>query len=257
VNLNSDEAAPDADLFDCDNLFPFTSLNSFAGRGGDDRLSLHGEGLSDDMGGFMTLRGGTGDDTLVSGPGDDVLRGDRGGDTLNVTWSDLFTWIFAGGQGTSNPHPGLSNTAIGTDIGEDQIFGFERFLASDFGNQLFGSARAEVFIAGDGDDVIWPGGGGDIVVAGEGTDLVSFESSPKGIRFDLRDGAMIRRGTDGISGVENVEGSAFDVRSWAPTRTTSSTSTEGTTRHGVSEEPTRSKGVRATTPFEVARATTP
>ena len=212
VNLNGDEAAPDADVFDCDNLFPFTGLSSFVGRAGNDRLVLNGEGVSDDLGGFMTLKGGTGDDTLIPGDGDEILRGDRGFDTLDVSWSEQFTWIFAGTQGPGDPHAGLAHVAIGGEIGEDQIFGLERFLTSDFGNQLFGSDRSEEFIAGDGNDVIWPKGGDNVVAGGDGHDAVSFADAPRGVRLDLGAGVASGAGANELSGIEDVEGSAFDDR---------------------------------------------
>lgn len=59
VNLNAKETVPDADVFDCANMFNQTSFSSLVGRGGNDVLALVGEGLSDfELGGCMTCWAG-------------------------------------------------------------------------------------------------------------------------------------------------------------------------------------------------------
>jgi Ca2+-binding RTX toxin-like protein len=209
ANLNADESTPDVDIRDCNASIVSHGISSVAGRGGDDVLSAAGEGMDEPWQIGLTMLGGTGDDVLTSGRSDDVLRGQQGFDTLDVSWTDLFTWIFAGTQSASEPHAGVANFAVGTDIGEDDIFGFERFITSDFGNQLYGSQRPEEFIAGDGDDEIWPKGGDDDIFGGAGHDAVSFADAPRGIQLDLRDGDASGHGSDQIWGIEDVQATAF------------------------------------------------
>jgi Ca2+-binding RTX toxin-like protein len=215
INLNSDEAVPDADVFDCESMFNWTGPSSIVGNGGDDVLSLAGEGLDEPMHGHMTLRGGAGDDTLISGRSDDSIFGGAGVDTFDASWSDLFVWVVAGVKPPPAPgFPPLSHVAVGTDIGEDEIAGLERFITGGGDDMFFGTGRDETFIAGAGEDEIWPRGGSDEIDAGADLDLISYADTPRAVAVDLRDGAAFGDGADLLSGVENVEATPFSDHVW-------------------------------------------
>jgi Ca2+-binding RTX toxin-like protein len=204
VNLNADETTPDADIFDCSSTFEGTGFSSLVGRGGNDILSLAGEGLSDsELSGHLTMLGGLGDDTLISGTGDDTIRGQQGVDTFDASEASSEIWILVGPLSETD-------TAVGGSIGDDEIAGFERYVTS-FADDFFdGSDRDETFIGGGGVDDIWPRGGDDIIVGGPGPDFLYYRDAPRGIHMDLREGVASGDGNDVVTGIEVVEGTRFD-----------------------------------------------
>jgi Ca2+-binding RTX toxin-like protein len=204
VNLNADEAAPDADIFDCSSTFEGTGFSSLVGRGGNDILSLAGEGLSEsELSGHLTMLGGLGNDTLISGTGDDTIRGQQGVDTFDASEATSEIWILVGPLSETD-------TAVGSSIGNDEIAGFERYVTS-FADDFFdGSDRDETFIGGGGHDEIWPRGGDDVIAGGPGPDFLFYSDAPRGIQVDLREGVAQGDGSDQVSGIELVEGTPFD-----------------------------------------------
>jgi Ca2+-binding RTX toxin-like protein len=216
LNLNGDEAVPDADIFDCESMFGNTGQSSIVGNDGADIVSLAGQSWSDDrISGYLTLRGGPGDDTLISGRSDDIIRGGAGIDTFDASWSDQFVWVVAGVKPPPAPgFPPLEDIAVGGDIGEDEIGGLERFMTGGGDDQFFGTDRAETFIAGAGQDEIWPRGGSDAVNAGADVDLIAYSDAPRRVVIDLQERVAFGDGPDVLSGVENVEATPFTDHIW-------------------------------------------
>jgi hypothetical protein len=206
VNLNADETVPDADVFDCSSMFEAAGLSSLVGLGGNDILSAAGEGLSgSEFGGHMTMLGGSGNDSLISGSGHDTIRGAWGIDTFDASGATDRIWIFLGPEGETN-------TAVGASIGEDEIFGLERYVTSFADDNVYGSDRDETFITGGGHDEIWPRGGDDVIAGGADPDFLYFRDAPRHIEVDLREGVARGDGSDQVSSIELVEGTPFDDR---------------------------------------------
>jgi len=154
---------------------------------------------------------------LVQSGTDLLLQSDYDG--AGVTNS--FTTIFA----ISNGYTG-GFTAFNFDgfIGNLVLTGFAtgETLTGTTGNDLLsgmggndvliGLAGNDTLDGGDGDDVLIGGTGDDTLIGGAGSDTVSYTDAAVGVTVDLSvTGAQATGdGSDTISGVENLIGSAFD-----------------------------------------------
>jgi Ca2+-binding RTX toxin-like protein len=154
---------------------------------------------------------------LVQSGTDLLLQSDRDG--AGVTNS--FTTIFA----ISNGYTG-GFTALNFDgfIGSLVLTGFatDETLTGATGNDvlsgmggndvLIGLAGNDTLDGGDGDDVLTGGTGDDTLIGGAGSDTASYTDAAVGLTVNLGlTGAQTTgAGSDTISGVENLIGSAFD-----------------------------------------------
>lgn len=207
-----------------DTLYGDSQANTLQGLGGDDILSgglghdtLDG-GLGQDVllggAGNDSLAGGQGQDNLDGGSGDDALDGGDGHDTLQGgTGQD----VLDGGLGNDVLQGGADADTLRGGDGQDRLSGDDGndVLSGDDGNDtLSGGVGADTLLAGAGDDTLMGGAGADSLVGGAGQDLASYANAEAGVVVDMANSAANNRGTDALgdeySGIEAIEGSAFD-----------------------------------------------
>ena len=123
--------------------------------------------LGDGLGG--TVKGGTGDDLLVSGNGDDGLSGQAGDDTIR------------GGAGDDGLAGGAGRDVVSGERGDDRIS-----AAGSDEPAPVGSASPDTLLGGQGDDTMSGGPGADTIVGGAGQD--SIEGYGGGDVIRARDG---------------------------------------------------------------------
>ncbi|MEQ9617358.1 MAG: Ig-like domain-containing protein [Phycisphaerales bacterium] len=144
--------------------------------------SAHDDTLTGDDNANVIVGGG-GDDTIDGAGGNDTLIGGDGADTIQ------------GGSGDDNVQGGADNDILDGGSGNDTVDGGE-------GDDLVqGGAGNDTLIGGLGDDDIQ---------GGTGTDTVDYTGAANGVNVNLSTGTATGEGTDTISGVENIDGSAFD-----------------------------------------------
>lgn len=192
INVNATEGSPDADIFDCNTLFAITGSSSLVGRGGNDMLSVGGEGLSDLTlnGLYMSASAGSGNDMIRPGTGGDaLLRGGGGTDVLDASQIPPLggppVMLFTIGEGSINPANHIHGSGVGADV-----VGFERYIGTAFRDIFWGSLRSESFSGGGGDDEIRGRGGDDElrgqggedgILGGEGNDIVGGGPGDDGV----------------------------------------------------------------------------
>ncbi|HVL80204.1 MAG TPA: calcium-binding protein [Actinomycetota bacterium] len=177
-----------------------------------------------------TIDGAGGNDGLQGGPGNDVLTGGAGIDSASYSQA-------AGGVTVDLAVASAQNT--GGD-GSDQLSGIENLTGSDHAdtlkgdggsNNLRGKGGNDTLLGGGGndtlfghegintldgqggDDVLYGGSSDDTLTGGDGNDTVSYFHAAAGVLVDLRivgPQATVGAGTDNLSGVENLSGSAFN-----------------------------------------------
>jgi Ca2+-binding RTX toxin-like protein len=219
-----------SDATDSQNLL-YGGLGSDTIYGGAGLDVLRGEGDSDSLNGFAghdTLFGNDGNDTLLGGAGNDVIYGGAGADYLDGEAGDdiLFgeggefgtVGGLHGGHGhdqlvgTGSVHNVLftggagSDTITGSD-GNDRIYADQATnTGSEFGNDNYLSG-------GNGADTLWSGWGNDRLGGGSGVDTASYAIAEMGVRISLAYAAAQATGgagTDTLSSIENLIGSAFN-----------------------------------------------
>ncbi|MBL9119504.1 MAG: hypothetical protein JNL80_06305 [Phycisphaerae bacterium] len=165
--------------------------NTLYGLGGNDRIE---GGLGDDI-----LLGGNGIDVLVGGAGNDTLNGQTGVDTVD----------YSGATGAVEVDL-TARTATGAD-GDDTVLNVENVVGSSFGDVLAGTTGANVLTGGAGDDTFEGRAGNDTIEGGEGNDTATYANATSGVTVNLATGAASGGdGSDTLSSVENVTGSAYD-----------------------------------------------
>ncbi len=154
---------------------------------------------------------------LVQQGGDLLLQVDRDGAAGAVNG---FVTIFAIGNGYTGGF-----TAFNFDgfIGDLTLSGFsaDETITGASGNDvlnggdgndtLIGLAGNDTLDGGNGNDVLRGGAGNDILIGGAGIDTASYSGATSGVRVNLTvSGAQgTGEGTDTLTGIENVTGSAF------------------------------------------------
>lgn len=196
-----------------------------AGGAGNDILD--GEAGNDEIYGGADadqIYGGDGNDFNQGGSGDDIIEAGAGVDTVDYSNSENGAVVNID-ETNSYQHqqqPGIFdlevNFAIDPGIAKDG-FGTKDTLINL--ENIFGSAHDDILIGNIGDNHIKGGSGNDLLVnsagndkleGNDGIDIVSYRRDPNGVYVSLKNGnANDGFGSkDGISGVENVVGSAFN-----------------------------------------------
>lgn len=179
-----------------------TDIESVVGGTADD--TLIGNDLSN------TLDGSRGDDTVDGGAGDDLLIGGRGGDALD------------GGEGrdTAGYRAALSGISLSLEDGigtrgdaiGDTFESIEDVLASNYSDEIVGSAVSNLLDLGNGDDTAFGGDGDDIILGGSGRDTLDGEmgddSIVGGFGSDDLTGGVGDDSLSGGAGVDTVDGGA-------------------------------------------------
>ena len=178
-----------------------------------------GGGGTDTLTGFENLTGSASNDTLTGdanvnliagGSGNDVIVGGLGNDTLNgESGTDTASYANASGSVTVNLLTGSASGADGNDI----LISIENLIGSNSGDTLTGDTNANTLNGGNGDDLLDGGAGGDILTGGAGIDTVSYASASSAVTVSLAVTAAQATGgsgSDTLSGIENLIGSAFN-----------------------------------------------
>ena len=168
-----------------------------------------------------TILGDAGVNYLFAGVGSDTIDG-RGGLDL-VSYHDAPGGVagsFESGTFTMTPPGGSAET--------DTLLNIEGIEGSDFDDRLDGSGRSEFFGGGGGSDILTGDGGHDwftgdsvndplvgarnpdVINGGDAAfDLISYALADAPVRVDLRAGEATGEGSDALTGVEAIRGSAF------------------------------------------------
>lgn len=102
--------------------------------------------------------------------------------------------------------------------GFDTFANFENFNGSNFNDTITGNTAANTLTGNDGDDTLNGGDsndsllglvGSDALNGGNGTDLAIYTYAGAAVTVNLAAGTAIGEGSDTLSGIENVNGSAF------------------------------------------------
>jgi Ca2+-binding RTX toxin-like protein len=151
--------------------------------------------------GSDTLSGGAGNDQQFGGTGDDLLTGGSGADALDG--GDDFDTAFYAGSAARVTVNLLTGTGSGGDAHGDTLTGIEAVIGSSFGDTLTGGA---------GNDTLEGGAGNDALSGGAANDTAAYATASKGVTVNLSilvAQNTVGAGTDTLSGIENLTGSAF------------------------------------------------
>lgn len=185
---------------------------SFDANGGDTEgmhFSLALQGAAQDTGrglvtatGFENVSGSQFNDTLAGDGGDNVLAGGLGDDSLSGgAGNDV---LYGDGQILANTQPTGGSGPIVTDPDVSVT------QAVAGGNDtLDGGAGDDTLHGGQGDDVLIGGSGNNLLDGGPGNDTADYTTSANAITLA---GNQVDHGdgTDTLTGIEHVIGSAFD-----------------------------------------------
>ena len=194
------------------------------GDGGDDFIAAGGADRLDGRGGSDSLQGGDGADTITAGLGVDTVVGGLGLDRLVIDYAAATAAISSGayaptaGGGFSGS---LANPTDGADvvfsgIEDFHIFsgsGADTLVGADGADLLSSGAGVDSLTGGAGDDTLDGGHGNDTLVGGLDVDTASFASLGFRVTASLSGGTAVAAGgggTDQLSGIENLIGTAFN-----------------------------------------------
>jgi len=174
--------------------------DSLFGNAGNDVLNGDELIVITEAEGDVILGTGIGNDYLDGGDGDDTLDGGEGNDTLLGAAGDDSLW---GGEGTDIINGGDGKDSLYGAEGNDSLFGS---AGNDF---LFGNEDNDTLDGGDGDDSLVGGEGNDSIVGGAGIDTVSYATLLSPVDVNFVTGIAIAEGTDTLTGIEVIIGTAF------------------------------------------------
>lgn len=212
-----------------DTLLPGRGADKAFGGDGDDYIKnekgndrLYGDAGNDQVLGGPSkdyVSGGSGNDTVGGATdrdemhgdaGDDLLLGDDGSDTM---YGEEGNDILRGGAGGEDMFGGNGNDRLFGELLDDDMDG-------EGGDDiLIGAHGIDAMKGGSGDDWLRGGTNKDDYAGGGGTDTASFAPAmpsddipnPQGVTVSLPAGlAQGPGGQDTLSGLENVNGSAFN-----------------------------------------------
>lgn len=187
-----------------------TTLAQSTGSDGVDTISeienLTGSAYADVLTGSSAnnvINGGDGNDSIDGGAGSDTLVGGLGTDTLSYATASAAVAVTL--ATTSAQSTGGSGT--------DTVSGFENLAGSAFNDTLTGDANDNILSGLDGNDTLAGGAGNDTLNGGSGIDTASYGAAATAVTVDLGNASAQNTsgaGTDTLSSIENVTGSAFN-----------------------------------------------
>lgn len=152
------------------------------------------------MSGNDTMHGGAGDDKMWGNSGDDVMSGGDGNDYVN---GGAGNDVLEGGAGADEILGNTGNDKLLGGAGNDRLFG-------NSGNDTMdGGADNDVLDGGSGNDTFLTSSGDDNYIGGSGFDTLDYSGSAAGIVADLSKHVVTGDGTDKVSGIEKLIGSAL------------------------------------------------
>jgi uncharacterized delta-60 repeat protein len=146
------------------------------------------------------LTGTAGEDDISGLDGNDQLSGLAGNDSI------------AGGLGNDTILGGLGNDTLAGGDQADSLSGGD-------GNDLMAAGKGLDYLdGGAGNDTLTGGIGNDTLIGGDGSDAASYATSSDAVTVNLATGVggstapatSVGSGTDSLTGIENVIGSAFN-----------------------------------------------
>jgi len=150
--------------------------NELQGRDGDDTIiggggedEIEGGGGNDSLTGGADdeeIEGNGGDDTIVGSAGNDQLEGGGGDDLLDYSFATQGLVIDFGDE-----------SATGTEIGTDEIEGFERLITGSGNDSIDAGSEDDTIDAGAGNDTLNGRAGDDVLTGGAGNDEFVFNDS--------------------------------------------------------------------------------
>jgi Ca2+-binding RTX toxin-like protein len=154
---------------------------------------------------------------LIQSGTDLLLQADRDGTGTTNGFVTLFriSNTYTGGLTAFNFDGFIGNlTLTGLAIDETIIGATGNDVLSGAGGNdvLIGLAGNDTLDGGSGDDLLRGGTGDDVLIGGSGNDTASFSESAAGVTVNLNlTGVQVTgEGSDTLSGIENLIGSAFD-----------------------------------------------
>ncbi len=172
----------------------YTSIEAAVGSAFNDTLT--GDGAAN------FLHGAAGDDVLAGGAGADALNGSNGVDTADYSASSDKVIVNL-----------TSGANISGDAEGDTLTSIENLVGSAFDDKLTGNSVDNTLIGGAGNDGLFGGGGADHLIGGDGVlDVASYLGSAAAVTVDLSLGTGHGGDAAGdtLTGIEGVDGSAFD-----------------------------------------------
>jgi len=186
-----------------------TSAQATGGAGTDTLLNIEdlvGSGFNDTLTGngvANRIDAGAGNDTVAGGGGNDLLIGGTGNDRLDGgSGVDLVDYRSATSAITVNL--GLTSAQATGGAGTDTLISIENLIGSRFNDALTGSSS---------DNQLEGGAGNDRLNGGAGQDTAIYSSATSGVTVNLNlttAQATGGAGTDTLSSIEHLVGSAFD-----------------------------------------------
>ena len=168
-------------------------------------VATDGSNGTDMLIGIENVHGGDGNDVLTGNASDNLFSLGQGNDTVNGgDGIDTVTYAAVVNEPVSVNL--ATGTATGATIDTDHLSSIEKVIGSAFDDTLAGSTGNDIFVGGFGNDVI---------TGNSGIDLVSYATSESGVEVTLAGSSSSAAddgmgSTDTLSGIEKVEGSAFD-----------------------------------------------
>ena len=149
------------------------------------------------------ITGAAGDDVLAGLGGADVLTGGDGIDTADYA------------AATTGVVANLATGVVSADGhgSADTLISIESLIGSAHGDFLTGTTGANILNGGAGDDRLAGGAGDDRLIGGSGIDTADYSDAAGAVTAKLNLRQVINDGsggTDTLSGIENLTGSAFN-----------------------------------------------
>ena len=183
-----------------------TACTITGSEGDDDLAGTRGSDVICGLGGSDRISADSGNDRVDGGPGDDILQGSTGADQLFGRGGDDH---LGGGADFDLARFDASDSPVDADIGAGRATG-EGSDTLSFVEGIVGSAHADVLHGDNRGNEIYGRGGDDMIAAGNGFDYARYDFAPAGVTVDLpAGGSSGGDGSDSLSGVEGVIGSAF------------------------------------------------
>jgi Ca2+-binding RTX toxin-like protein len=146
-----------------------------------------------------------------------LVQTDRDGAGATNGFVTVFTLAngYTGGFTAFNFDGFIGNLTLTGFDGDETITGAtgnDVLSGGDGNDTLIGLAGNDTLDGGNGDDLLLGGAGDDILIGGAGNDTASYSDATVGVTVDLNlSGAQVTgMGSDTLSGIENLIGSAFN-----------------------------------------------
>lgn len=195
--------------------------SAFGEDGNDYLYGDNGTDSLDGGNGNDYLSGDAASDTLLGAAGNDILSGGAAADSLNGG-ADNDTASYSASSAAVNVNLTLATAQSGGDAAGDTLSSIENIEGSAYNDTITGDSNANLLngaggndslVGGAGNDSIIGGAGADTIDGGADNDTVSYTASTAAINVNLTLTTAQSGGdaaSDILSGIENVEGSAYN-----------------------------------------------